>query len=108
MIGTAVLVWSSKSTSPRAAAGIALVNPATAAIWLGLSSAPALQVLSLSDLLARAAPVALGTAVWFTLLAVAASKLSHRIGAQHTTSMQKVLAGLLGALGLLSLLALLP
>jgi len=85
-----------------------MFNPATAAIWLGLSSVPALRVLSLSDLLARALPVALGTAVWFTLLALTASKLSHRIGPQHTMGMQRGLAALLGALGLLSLLALIP
>lgn len=106
MICVAVLTWSPRWTSPGTAAGIALLNPATAAIWLALSSVPALRVLSLSDLLARALPVALGTAVWFTLLAVAASRLSHRIGTRRTASMQKAFGLLLGALGLSSLLAL--
>lgn len=108
MVGTAALIWSPRWTSPTAAAGIALFNPATAAIWIGLSSAPALRVLSPSDLLARALPVAFGTAVWFTLLAVAASRFSRRIGPQHTAGMRKALSFTLGILGLLSLLALLP
>jgi hypothetical protein len=108
MIGTAAFIWSPRFTSPTAAASIALFNPATAAIWIGLSSAPALRVLSPSDILARALPVALGTAVWFTLLAVAASRFSRRIGPRHTESMQKALSVTLGMLGLLSLLALLP
>jgi threonine/homoserine/homoserine lactone efflux protein len=108
MIGTAVLIWSPRWTSPTAAAGIALFNPATAAIWIGLSSAPSLRALSPADILARTLPVAFGTAVWFTLLAIAASRFSHRVGSQHTTSMQKALSVTLGILGLLSLLALLP
>lgn len=108
MIGTAALIWSPRWASPSAAAGIALFNPATAAIWMGLSSAPALRVLSPSDILARALPVAFGTAVWFTLLAVAASRFSRRIGPQHTANMQKVIPVMLGTLGLLSLFAVLP
>jgi membrane protein DedA with SNARE-associated domain len=108
MIGSAALIWSPQWTSPTAAAGIALFNPATAAIWIGLSSVPALHALSPSDVLARALPVAFGTAAWFTLLAVAASRFSRRIGPQHTTTLQQALSLILGILGLLSLLALLP
>jgi threonine/homoserine/homoserine lactone efflux protein len=105
MIGAAVLAWSPQWMSPGAGAWVAALNPSTAAIWLSLSSLPTLQMLSPPDVLARALPVALGTAAWFTLLAVVAAKLSHRIGPERTVGMQRLLAGSLGVLGLISLIA---
>ncbi len=107
-IGAAALAWSSQCSSPKTAAWVAALNPSTAAIWLSLSSLPTLRMLSLPDVLARALPVALGTAVWFTLLAIAAARLSHRIGPERTADAQRLLAGLLGVLGLIGLIAAIP
>lgn len=36
LLGTAVLAWSPKSLSGKMSASVALLNPATAAIWLSL------------------------------------------------------------------------
>ena len=66
---------------------------------------PALQALSLSDLLLRAVPVALGTAAWFTLLAAAAAKAGARLSPERTAWTQKLLASLLAVAGLVSLAA---
>lgn len=102
MLATAVLAWTPASISPRTAAGIVLFNPATIAIWLALSSAPALQALSVTDLLLRPLPVALGTAVWFLLLAVAASRIGLQLSARARVRMQRILAGSLGLLAVAS------
>lgn len=102
-IGAAALAWSPRWASPRAMAGTAVLNPSTAAIWIGLSSLPALRALSLSDVLARALPVALGTAVWFTLLATATARFSRRLDPRHAVMLQKLLATMLGTFGLLGL-----
>lgn len=107
MLGTAALAWSPATTmSPRTGLGIALLNPATAAIWLSLSSVPAMRALSFPDLVLRSVPVALGTAAWFTLLAVLAARVSVRLSPGGTVRLQKLLAFLLGAAGLASLLPL--
>ncbi|HMJ72119.1 MAG TPA: LysE family transporter [Solirubrobacterales bacterium] len=103
LLGTAILFWSPASISPKAAVGIALLNPATAAIWLSLSSTPALRAISTPDLLIRPLPVALGTAAWFTLLAVVSAKLSFRLTPQLTANLRKLLAVSLAVLGLVSL-----
>jgi threonine/homoserine/homoserine lactone efflux protein len=107
MLGTALIAWSPSSLPAKAGIGIALFNPATAAIWLSLSSVPALQALSPSDLLLRAVPVALGTAAWFTLLAAAAAKAGARLTPERTAWTQKLLASLLAVAGLVSLAAVL-
>jgi threonine/homoserine/homoserine lactone efflux protein len=107
LFATAILFWSPGSRSSKATFGVALLNPATAAIWLSLSSIPALQALSVTDLLLRSLPVALGTAIWFTLLAIATAKLSVRLGPELTTRVQQLSAGLLALMGMLSLAALL-
>ena len=107
LIATAILIWSPSSLSSGTVFGLALVNPATAAIWLSLSSIPALQALSVPDLLLRSLPVALGTAIWFTLLAAVTAKLSLRLDPGLTTRVQRVSAGLLAVMGVLSLVPLL-
>jgi threonine/homoserine/homoserine lactone efflux protein len=107
MLVAAVLVWAPDSLSTRAAVGIAVLNPATAAIWISLSSVPAAHAPSASELLLRPLPVALGTAMWFTLLAVLAAKASIRLRPKHTAWMQRLLALTLAVGGLVSLLALL-
>jgi threonine/homoserine/homoserine lactone efflux protein len=103
MLGTALIAWSPSSLPAKAGIGIALFNPATAAIWLSLSSVPALQALSPSELLLRSIPVALGTAAWFTLLAAAGAKAGARLTPERTAWAQKLLASLLAIAGLISL-----
>lgn len=103
MLGAGFLVWSPASLSAKAALGIAVFNPATAAIWISLSSIPAAHEPSAAELLLRPLPVALGTALWFTLLAVLAAKASLRLRPEHATWMQRLLAVSLGVAGVLSL-----
>lgn len=103
MLGAALLVWSPASLSAKAALGIVVFNPATAAIWISLSSIPAAQTPSASELLLRPLPVAIGTAMWFTLLAALAARASVRLRPEHTKWMQRLLAVSLGAAGVLSL-----
>lgn len=103
MIATAILLWLPASISPRTAVGIAILNPATAAVWLSLSSSPALQTSSLPDLLVRPLPVAIGTAAWFTVLAVATAKLSFHLTPRAAGRLRSLLAASLGAIGLLTL-----
>jgi len=107
LLGAAILVWSPGSLSTRAALGIAVLNPATAAIWISLSSVPAAHAPSVSELLLRPLPVALGTAMWFTLLAVLAAKASVHIRPMHAAWMRRLLALTLAGGGLISLSALL-
>lgn len=104
MLGTAVLAWSPASLSARAGLGVAILNPATAAIWLSLSSLPAMRAFSFPDVVLRSVPVALGTAAWFTLLAVFAAKASVRLAPDRTAHLQKLLALMLGTAGMASLL----
>jgi threonine/homoserine/homoserine lactone efflux protein len=103
MLGAAALAWSPSALPSKAVVGIAVLNPATAAIWLSLSSVPSVQAISLPDLLMRPLPVALGTATWFTLLAVLAARTSVRLQAEQIVWMQRLLALGLGAGGLISL-----
>lgn len=105
MLGTAVLIWLPAPISPRAIAGIALLNPATVAIWLSLSSIPAAHALSVSDLLMRPLPVALGTAAWFTLVALMASQLSAHLTRGAIERAQRVLAMALAVFALVGLAA---
>jgi threonine/homoserine/homoserine lactone efflux protein len=105
MLATALLAWSPSSLPTKVGIGVAFFNPATAAIWLSLSSVPALRALSLADLLLRPIPVALGTAAWFTLLAAAAAKAGARLPPERTVWMQKLLASLLAIAGLVGLAA---
>jgi threonine/homoserine/homoserine lactone efflux protein len=107
MLAAALLVWSPGVLSTKAALGIAVLNPATAAIWISLSSVPAAHALSGSELLLRPLPVALGTAMWFTLLAVLGAKASVHLGPVHTAWMQRLLALTLAGSGLISLSTLL-
>jgi len=103
MLATALLAWSPSSLSTKAGIGVALFNPATAAIWLSLSSVPALRVLSTTDFLLRPILVALGTAAWFTLLAAAAARAGARLSPARTAWLQKLLASLLAVAGLVGL-----
>jgi threonine/homoserine/homoserine lactone efflux protein len=103
LFATAALAWSPASISPRTAGGVALLNPATVAIWLSISSVPEAQAPSVSDLLLRPLPVALGTAAWFTLLALTASRLSSRLSPGATGRAQRALAAALALAGAISL-----
>lgn len=103
MLATAILLWSPLEISPRATVGVAVLNPATAAVWLSLSSNPALQAASVPDLLIRPLPVAIGTAAWFTALALATAKLSFHLAPRLADRLRWLLAASLGAAGLLTL-----
>lgn len=107
LLGAAILVWAPGLPSGRAAVGIAVLNPATAAIWIGLSSLPAAHALSTSDLVLRPLPVAFGTATWFTLLALLAARASVRLRPEHTAWVRRLMAMGLGVAGLVGLIALL-
>lgn len=103
MLVTAALAWSPGWVPAPAAAAIPLLNPATAAIWLGLSSIPALQATSLTDALLRPLPVAVGTAIWFLLLATASAKISLGLGSRRAVLAQRSIACLLALAGIVGL-----
>lgn len=105
MLLTAALSWSPNLIPSGAAAAVPLLNPATAAIWLGLSSIPAVQALSLPEALLRPLPVALGTAIWFVLLATASAKLSVDLGPRRARLLQKAVASILAVVGVVGLVS---
>ncbi|HVO55479.1 MAG TPA: hypothetical protein VMT37_13790 [Solirubrobacterales bacterium] len=107
LFATAALTWWPTSIPSRAFAAVPVLNPATALIWLGLSSVPALQALSLPEALLRPIPVALGTATWFVLLAVVSAKAGTYLGPGRLRLIGRWVGGLLVVLGLAELLALL-
>jgi threonine/homoserine/homoserine lactone efflux protein len=101
-IAAAVLLCSQSAISPRAALGIAVLNPATAAVWLSLSSNPVLRAGSGPDVLFLPLPVALGTAAWFTALAVTTAKLSLHVTPRLARRIRLLLAASLVVIGLLT------
>jgi threonine/homoserine/homoserine lactone efflux protein len=105
LLATAILCWLPSSPSSKVTFGATLLNPATAAIWLSLSSLPALRSLSTSDLLLWPLPVALGTATWFTLLALATAKLNIRLSSRLSMGLHRAPAIALAIMGLASLMA---
>jgi threonine/homoserine/homoserine lactone efflux protein len=105
--GAAALALPSFPATKRVATLVPILNPATAAMWLGLSSFPRASSASATDVLIRPLPVAMGTALWFTALAAASAGAQLRIGPANTSRLHKWLAAVLVGLGLLSLLRLL-
>lgn len=96
MLVMAALAWSPALVPARVAATVPVLNPATAVIWVSLSSMPALQAPSLQEALLRSVPVALGTASWFALLAAASARACIRLGPGQTLLLQRSIAFLLG------------
>lgn len=103
ILATAALTWFSAVVPPRVVAAVPVLNPTTAAIWLGLSSVPAAQTLSLPEALLRPLPVAIGTATWFALLAAASARTGMKLGPGQTLLFQRSLACLLGIGGVTAL-----
>jgi hypothetical protein len=107
MLATAVICWSPGSLSGKGAAFVPMLNPATTAIWLGLSSIPWIQAMSLSEAMLRSIPVAIGTAMWFALLATASSRIGLQIRPGGVSSLRKLIAAALAVGALLDLVLLL-
>jgi len=107
LIATAFLARSTNSLPARAGLAVTVLNPTTAAIWLGLSATPALRSPSLTELLLRPGLVAVGTAAWFLALATLAARVSIRLDASRTARIQQLLSALLAAAAGVSLIALL-
>jgi hypothetical protein len=107
MLGTAVICWSPDSAPGKGAAFVPILNPATTAIWLGLSSLPWIRAMSLPEAMLRSVPVAIGTAIWFGLLAVATSRIGVQIRPGGVSSLQKFVAGALAVGALFDLVMLL-
>ncbi len=95
MLATAVICWSPDFVSGKGAAFVPMLNPATTAIWLGLSSLPWIQAMSLPEAMLRSVPVAIGTAMWFGLLALATARIGVQIRPGGVSSLQKLIAGAL-------------
>lgn len=97
---------------PRAGAAsrfqtiVPLINPATAALWIGLSSLPALQAMTTSAIALRAIAVAAGTSAWFLAVATAAGALGPRMDTRTTARTQTAFAAGLVCLSVASLVQL--
>lgn len=105
MLGAAIVAWNPELLGARATGMVPLLNPATIAIWAGLSSLPAAHALSLGEALLRPFPVALGTAIWFAALAWASARVSFRMSPGAALVMQRSVACLLGLAGIAGLAA---
>lgn len=106
LLAAAALALPSVHATTRMGAVVPLLNPATAALWLGLSSLPALGAPSTTAVLLRPLPVALGTALWFTALAFAVATARVKLDVGRGLLLQNGLAVLLAGLSALSLLRL--
>ncbi|HET7445170.1 MAG TPA: hypothetical protein VFJ57_10975 [Solirubrobacterales bacterium] len=106
LLATAALTLAPGWMPAKAAATVPVLNPATASIWLGLSSVPALQALSLPEALLRPIPVALGTAAWFVLLATASAKVSTQLRPERLRWLNQAIAAALAIVGTAGLVAL--
>ncbi len=76
----AVFLWSRRidAISAPTAISAAMLNPATAALWLGLSALPVARPHGAVDLGLWVLGVAAGTTTWFSTLALLSARL-HRI-----------------------------
>jgi threonine/homoserine/homoserine lactone efflux protein len=102
----AVLLWKPGALlSTRTAVGLALLNPGTAALWLGLSAITRVRPHGLG-LLFWVLGVVAGTTTWFSGLAIASAHIHRRVSNSGALLLRRVCAGLLVVVGLVSLVSL--
>jgi threonine/homoserine/homoserine lactone efflux protein len=89
----AVLMWAYRAAPvpSRTAFGLALLNPGTAVLWLGLS-ATIVHPHDASSTALWAVGIGAGTTTWFSVLALASSRLHHRLTSRHTLLVQRSFA----------------
>lgn len=85
------LLWTHRieSVSPRAAVFLALLNPATAVLWLGLSEMTVAHPFGATATIFWVVGVAAGTATWFSILAVASSRLYRPLPSAYRLIVQR-------------------
>jgi threonine/homoserine/homoserine lactone efflux protein len=90
----AALIWTHRAVSvpSRAAFGLALLNPATAILWLGLSAMTVAHPRGPSATILWVLGVGAGTTTWFSGLALASSRIHRRLTPGHTLMMQRSIA----------------
>lgn len=101
----AVFMWirCAPSLSSRTAFSIAFLNPATAALWFGLSAMALTHPHGLLPTASWVIGVGLGTTTWFSLLAVASSRAQHGLSSSRALLVQRAFALALAAAALLLL-----
>lgn len=91
----AALMWATHAPAvvgSRTAFSIALFNPATAALWFGLSALAITHPHGIFPTASWIIGVALGTTTWFSLLAIASSRAQRRLSSVQTQLVQRALA----------------
>lgn len=90
----AVLMWAKRTpmVGSRTAYSIALFNPATAALWFGLSAMAIAHPRGLVPTASWIIGVALGTTTWFSLLALASSRAQRGLSSTQVQLVQRGLA----------------
>ena len=102
----AVLIWTHRAACvpPRAAFGLALLNPATAILWLGLSAMAAAHPQGPSATILWVLGVGAGTTTWFSGLAFASSRVHRQLAPSHTLMAQRSIAILVAITAILFVL----
>lgn len=90
----AVLMWQKHvpTVGSRTAFSIALFNPATAALWFGLSAMAIAHPHGIVPTVSWVTGVALGTTTWFSLLAIASSRAQRGLSSAQAQLVQRTLA----------------
>jgi threonine/homoserine/homoserine lactone efflux protein len=90
----AAFMWTQRAPSfgSRTTFSIALLNPATAALWFGLSALAITHPHGLVPTASWVIGVGMGTTTWFSLLALASARAQHRLGPAQILLVQRVFA----------------
>lgn len=93
----AVLLWTRRTNpvSHRAVIGMALLNPGTATLWLGLSTVSVMHLHGPVATTQWVLGVAAGTTTWFSMLAFASSRVHRTLTPHHGFLIQRFFAVLL-------------
>jgi len=99
----ATLLWKRRTqpVSPRAAVGLAVLNPATAVLWLGLSAMAVAHPHGPSATFLWVLGVAAGTTTWFSVLAVVSSRMHRTLALHQKLAVQRCFAVLLAVAAVL-------
>jgi threonine/homoserine/homoserine lactone efflux protein len=87
----AALLWTRRTASvnPRAAVCLALLNPATAVLWLGLSARTVAHPIGIAATIFWMLGVAAGTTTWFSVLAFASSRVHRPLSSDYKLIVQR-------------------
>lgn len=102
----AVFMWKRETSSPgsRLVFGLALLNPATASLWLGLSSMATAHPHGLVSTACWVFGVGIGTTTWFMLVALASSRAHRRFNPVQQLVLRRGFAAALAAAAVLLVL----